>query len=101
MTEINLRKGHAYKRHIDGRILEANSVPEDVCNRKTLTQIWLPEVEFHGPPKANESDRLSIKKTRDTTIHLVEKEGSDYSKQMNALFEAALLLRWAINSCTK
>ena len=60
---------------------------------KTLTQIWLPEAEFHGLPKANKSDRLSIKKTRDTTIHLVEKEISDDSKQMNVLFEAALLLR--------
>ena len=46
-----------------------------------------------SPPKANESDRLSLKKTRDTTIHLVEKKSSDDSKQMNVLFEAALLLR--------
>ena len=43
--------------------------------------------------KANESARLSIKKKRDTTIHLVEKKSSDDSKQMNVLFEAALLLR--------
>ena len=50
-------------------------------------------MEFHRPPKANESDQLSIKKTRDTTIHLVEKKSSDDSKQMNVLFEAALLFR--------
>ena len=50
-------------------------------------------MEFPRPPKVTESDRLSIKKTRDTTIHLVEKKSSDDSKQMNVLFEAALLLR--------
>ena len=62
-----------------GEFIEANNVHEDVCYRKTLnplTQILIPEVEFHRPPKANESDRLSIKKTRDTTIHLVEKKSS-------------------------
>ena len=79
------------QRHIHGRILEATNVHKDVCNRKTLnpfTQILIPEVEFHQPPKANESDRLSIKKTRETIIHLVEKKSSNASKQMNVLFEA-------------
>ena len=87
-----------------GESIEANNVHEDVCYRKTrkpLAQILIPEVEFHRPPKANESEWLSIKKTRDTTIHLVEKKSSDDSKQMNALFEAALLLRQANNTCTK
>ena len=68
------------QRNIHGRILEANNVYKDVCNRKTLkplTQILIPEVEFHRRPKANESDRLSIKKTRDTIIHLVEKKSSN------------------------
>ena len=50
-------------------------------------------MEFHRPPRANDSDRLSIKKTRDTTIHLVEKKRSDDLKQINILFEVALLLR--------
>ena len=79
-----------------GEFIEANNVYEDLCNRKTLkplTQTLIPEVEFHRPPKANESDRQSVKETRDTTIHLVEKKSSDDSKQMNVLFEAALLLR--------
>ena len=79
-----------------GEFIEANNVHEDVCYQKKLkplTQILIPEVEFHRPPKANESDRLSLKKTRGTTIHLVEKKSSDDSKQMNVLFEAALLLR--------
>ena len=79
-----------------GEFIEANSVREDVCYRKTrkpFAQILIPEVEFHRPPKANESDQLSIKKTRDGTIHLIEKKSSDDSKQMNVLFEAALLFR--------
>ena len=41
--------------------IKANIVLEDTCNRKMLkpwTQIWIPEVEFHRPPKANESDQL-------------------------------------------
>ena len=65
ITEINLREGKilamsdlqaAYE-----SILEANNVYEPVCNRKTLKQliqISILEVEFHRPPKANESDRL-------------------------------------------
>ena len=64
----------------------------------------VPNVEFHRPPKANESDQVSIKKTQDdaTIIHLVDKKLSiDYPKQKKVLFEAALLLRKVINSCTK
>ena len=80
--------------HIHGRILKTNNVHEDVCNRKTLkpyTQILIPVVEFHRPPKANESDRLSMKKTRDTTIHLKEKKSSNDSKQIKVLVEASLV----------
>ena len=64
----------------------------------------VPKVEFHRPPKANESEQVSIKKTQDdaTIIHLVDKKLSiDYPKQKKVLFEAALLLRKVINSCTK
>ena len=64
----------------------------------------VPKVELHRPPKANESDRVSIKTTQDddTIIHLVDKKLSmDYRKQKKVLFEAALLLRKVINSCTK
>ena len=51
---------------------------------------------------ANESDRLSIKKTRDAASQLGEKKNTDNSKQIEVLFEDALdLLRKEINSCTK
>ena len=64
----------------------------------------VPKVEFHRPPKANESHRVSIKKTQDdaTIIHLVDKKLSiHYRKQKKVLFEQALLLLKVINSCTK
>ena len=48
-------------------------------------------MEFHRPPKVNESDMLSIKKTHDAAIHLVEKNSTDDPKQMKVFFEAALL----------
>ena len=62
----------------------------------------IPEVEVHRTTNANESDRLSIKKTGDAASQLLEKKSTDDSKQIKVLFEAALdLLRKAINSCTK
>ena len=67
-----------------GEFIEANNVHEDVWHRKTLrplTQILIPEVEFRRQPKANEPDRLSIKKTRDNIIHLVEKKSKDDSNK--------------------
>ena len=63
----------------------------------------VPKVEFHRPPKANESDHVSIKKTQDdaTIINLVDKKLSiHYRKQKKVLFEPALLLLKVINSCT-
>ena len=64
----------------------------------------VPKVEFHRPPKANESDQVSIKKTQDdaTIIHLVDKKLSiHYRKQKKVLFEPALFLLKVLNSCTK
>ena len=55
-------------------------------------------MEVHRTTNANESDRLSIKKTRDAARQFLEKKSSDDPK---VLFEAALdLLRKEINSCT-
>ena len=62
----------------------------------------IPEVEVHRTTNANESDRLSIKKTGDAASQLLEKKSTDDPKQIKVLFEAALdLSRKAINSCTK
>ena len=62
----------------------------------------IPEVEVHRTTNANESDRLSIKKTGDAASQLLEKKSTDDPKQIKVLFEATLdLLRKVINSCTK
>ena len=62
----------------------------------------IPEVEVHRTTNANESDRLSIKKTGDAASQLLENKSTDDPKQIKVLFEAALdLLRKVINSCTK
>ena len=62
----------------------------------------IPEVVVHRTTNANESDRLSIKKTGDAASQLLEKKSTDDPKEIKVLFEAALdLLRKAINSCTK
>ena len=59
------------------------------------------EVEVHRTTNANESDRLSIKKTRDAASQLLEKKSTDDPKETKVLFEAALdLLGKEINSCT-
>ena len=61
----------------------------------------IPEVEVHRTTNANESDRLSIKKTGDAASQLLETKSTDDPKEIKVLFEAALdLLRKEINSCT-
>ena len=66
-----------------------------------VIQILIPEVEVHRTTNANESDRLSIKKTRDAASQLLETKSTDDPKEIKVLFEAALdLLRKEINSCT-
>ena len=43
--------------------------------RKALKQLLLreiPEIEFHAPKRVNESERVSIKRTRDQAIQMAE-----------------------------
>lgn len=108
MTEINLREWKilimselqaAYE-----SIRRANNAGNPECSRKALKQLIqdsIPEVEFHRPLKVNESERLSIRKTRDAAIHLAEKENTNGTEEMKLLFKAALLLREVINNCEK
>ena len=61
----------------------------------------IPELEVHRTTNANESDQLSIKKTRDAARQLLEKKSTDDPKEIKVLFDAALdWLRKEINSCT-
>ena len=50
----------------------------------------IPEVEVHRTTNANESDRLSTKKTRDAASQLLETKSTDDPKEIKVLFEAAL-----------
>jgi len=53
--------------------------PYAIERHNQLIQI-LPGEEFHRPPKANKSDRLSIKKTHDAAVHFVQKKSTNDSK---------------------
>ena len=56
-------------------ILESNNVENPRGGRKALKQLLLreiPEIEFHAPKRVNESERVSIKRTRDEAIQMTE-----------------------------
>ena len=83
-------------------ILEANNVKNPTCTRKVLKQLIQNEIqgaEFHRPKRVNESERVTMKSTRDFAIQ--QSEGSiDVSDQeMKTLFEAAKFLRRSISQC--
>lgn len=82
--------------------LKANNVQDPTCTRKTLKALLqreLPDVEFHRPKRVNESDRVSIKRTRDIAIQQSEDSSSDCEEEMRTIFVAAALLRKSINQC--
>ena len=53
-------------------------------------------IEFHKPKKANESERVTIKETRDAAAKIAE-DAKDLRDEMITLYDAALILRKAIN----
>ena len=56
-------------------ILKSNNATSPPCSRKTLKRLkssQISEVEFHKPKRLNESERLTIKKTRDAAVQLSE-----------------------------
>lgn len=86
-------------------IMKANNVENHSCSRKWLKQLIqkeIPNVEFHRSPKANESERISIKRTRDSAIHLTETTmADDDDEDIKTIFNAAILLRKKINKCQR
>ena len=57
-------------------ILEENGVESMTCNRKVLKELIkteIDEVQFHRPERVNESERVTIKDTRDVAVQLSEK----------------------------
>ena len=83
-------------------VMSANNVNSPTCSRKTLKQLLLseiPEIEFHKPVRVCESERVSIKRTRDAAIHLAENAQVDVDSDMKTLYDAAAVLRKAIKKC--
>lgn len=108
MTEMILRDGKiatmAELQASFESILEANNVADSTYNRKALKQLLqteIPGIDFHRAKRVNESERVSIKRTRDAAIQLAEDHSADTDTDMKTLFDAAAVLRKAIRNCTK
>ena len=74
-------------------ILESNDVEN---SRKALKQLLLreiPEIEFHAPKRVKESERVSIKKTRDQAIQMAEDQTTNIDSDMKTRFDAAAIIR--------
>ena len=85
-------------------ILESNNVENSRVGRKALKQLLLreiPEIEFHAPKRVNESERVSIKKTRDQAIQMAEDQTAIIDSDMKTLFDAAAIIRKSITKCRK
>ena len=74
-TEIALRSGNVLimpeLQAAYDSILKENGVHNETCSRKVLKQLIqreIDEVEFHKPKRVYESERVTIKETRDTAI---------------------------------
>lgn len=84
-------------------ILKENGVDNKTCSRKVLKQLIqseIEEVEFHKSKRVNESERVTIKATRDAAVQLSNQE-SDVNDAMKTLYDAALYLRKCINQSKK
>lgn len=102
-TEIALRNGNILTMSeleaTHENILKENGVEMKTQSRKSLKQLLLSEIddiEFHRPKRVNESERVTIKQTRDAAVQLSEHD-SDVSDDMKTLYDAALFLRKSIN----
>ena len=108
-TEIALKSGKVLimselQAAYDG-ILKENGVDNKTCSRKVLKQLIqseIEEVEFHKSQRVNESERVTIKATRDAAVQLSNQEfESDVNDAMKTLYDAALYLRKCINQSKK
>ncbi|CAH3151769.1 unnamed protein product, partial [Porites lobata] len=81
-------------------ICRENNVQSKSWNRKSIKELIQREVEgveFHKPKRVNESERISVKRCRDSAIHLSESLNKTTACEMKTLYDAALILRKAIN----
>ena len=106
-TETMLRNGNVlHMSELDtafNSITKENGVADKTCSRKVMKQLLqdeIPGIEFHKPKRVNESEMVTIKETRDFAVQLSE-ETRDIGDDIKTLYDAALLLRKAINNCRK
>ena len=84
-------------------IAKENGVADKTCSCKVVKQLLqdkISGIEFHKPTRVNESEMVTIKETRDFAVQLSE-ETRDIGDDMKTLYDAALLLKKAINKCSK
>lgn len=108
MTEMALKSGKVMNmsqlQAAFDTISQENNVKGKSCSRKTIKKLIQAEVEgveFHKSKRVNESERVSIKESRDVAIQLSETVDEDCTSNMKILYDAAVLLRKSINKCKK
>ena len=75
-------------------ISQENNVKAKTCSRKAimkLVQAEIENVEFHKPKHVNETERVSIKESRDVAIQLSETANEHCTSNMKTLYDAAVL----------
>ena len=66
-------------------ISQENKVKAKTCSRKAIKKLIhaeIEDVEFHKPKRVNESERVSIKESRDVAIQLSETANEDCTSNM-------------------
>ena len=56
-----------------------------------LVQAEIENVEFHKPKHVNETERVSIKESRDVAIQLSETANEDCTSNMKTMYDSAVL----------
>lgn len=106
-TEIALKNGNVLimsdLQAAYDSILKQNGVQNKTCTRKLLKQLIerkTDDVHFQKPKRGNDSERITIKETRDAVIQLLIQE-SHVKDHIKTLYVAALYLREAIHKSKK
>lgn len=85
-------------------IRSANNVANPKSTRKqlkALMQAEIPGLEFNKPKRVNEPERVTIKRTKDAAINLLEESDTRLDATMTVLYNAASLLRKALGKVKK
>ena len=109
MTEMTLRNGKVatmsdLQDSFESILESINNVENPRGRRNALKQLLLreiPEIECHAPNRVNESERVSIKKTRDEAIQMTEDQTANIDADMKILFDAAAIIGKSITKGRK